>query len=570
MELADRDKLPKAISDSRMLRLQINLQSQNLDNLRKLTEEQQDPGSPNYHRWLTRREFRQRFALPKHTLVNLKLWLHSQKFRIIQADQDKIVVEANARLVEDAFSIHIATSTNGILYASTDDPLFPARFVTAIGSIDGLNNITQAVPFSRRLLYPSSGFKPSDFHTFYDELPLLNAGIMGSDNPLPKPHPKSFCGIAIAATSDVPDIAIQWFNNLLLKRSVYQMERVFPDNSNPGRTGDNRESEALLDVDWSTAVAPGARIRLYISSTLASAIKGAISDNNCPAIDISYGYCAAAPSLYHDFDNWFARAAAQGQSVFVSAGDIGSAQLDQRCMPSSTQGVSELAASQNVVAVGGTKFAPNLDASGNDVGSVPEQVWQDTGANGAIISGTGGGKSKIFSKPSFQTASTPSDSVRDIPDVSFGASPAYPGFMIYAQHGNNLQLEQWGGTSIAAPMWAGVSRLIAQAGNTHPKWPNPRLGNMNSIFYKLGPSEAALGFRDVTVGNNAFQNVSGYSAVAGYDLATGWGTVDIATFVNSYKPYVCNPLCPTSMPSPPVADSKQPAHQQGNRVKLNE
>ena len=274
----------------------------------------------------------------------------------------------------------------------------------------------------------------------------------------------------------------------------------------------------------------------------------------------TYGYCAAAPTLYHDFNNWFARAASQGQSVFVSAGDVGSAQLDQHCMPSSTQGVSKLAAGPNVVAIGGTKFTPNLDASGNDVGSVPEQVWQDIGSNGTIVSGTGGGRSKIFGKPSFQIASTPSDSVRDIPDVSFAASPASPGFLIYAQHGNNLQLEQWGGTSIAAPMWAGVSRLIAQAANKNPRLPNPRLSNMDSIIYKLDPSGTAAGLRDVTVGNNAFENVGGFSAAAGYDLATGWGTASVATFVNTYKPYVCR-LCPTPLPSMPVANSASPKHE---------
>jgi len=94
-----------------------------------------------------------------------------------------------------------------------------------------------------------------------------------------------------------------------------------------------------------------------------------------------------------------------------------------------------------------------------------------------------------------------------------------------------------GGTSLAAPLWAGISRLIQQQTGT-------RLGNMNPIIYRLANAGLAVsGFRDVTSGNNTYVNkydktVKGYNAKPGYDLTTGWGTVDINAFVNSYASFV--------------------------------
>jgi subtilase family serine protease len=87
-----------------------------------------------------------------------------------------------------------------------------------------------------------------------------------------------------------------------------------------------------------------------------------------------------------------------------------------------TKNVNEMGADPNVVAVGGTQFSPVFDSSNNDVGSVPESAWNDAAGS------TGGGASAYFAKPAFQSAGTPSDGKRDVPDISFGSSPYSPGF----------------------------------------------------------------------------------------------------------------------------------------------
>jgi hypothetical protein len=86
-----------------------------------------------------------------------------------------------------------------------------------------------------------------------------------------------------------------------------------------------------------------------------------------------------------------------------------------------------------------------------------------------------------------------------------------------------------GGTSVGAPAWAGISQLISRA-NGAP------VGNLDTRIYLLGAkaNAATTGIRDVTSGNTSFNHVAGFSATAGYDKASGWGTVDMGIFVPAY------------------------------------
>jgi len=95
------------------------------------------------------------------------------------------------------------------------------------------------------------------------------------------------------------------------------VSRSFPNGSNPGINGS--ELEALLDVEWGHAVAPGAAMTVYISISLVQAIGKAVADNTCGAISISYGFCDGTSAFYTGtLGPLFTQAAAQGQSVFAS------------------------------------------------------------------------------------------------------------------------------------------------------------------------------------------------------------------------------------------------------------
>jgi subtilase family serine protease len=530
--------------------------------------------NPKFHKWLKTGEFDSRFGRTKAEVNAVSRWLGDQGFLVSAANPLGITATGNAAIAEAAFHTTIAASPDGAVFANVSDPEIPAPFYGIIGAIDGLDNTLRAVPLLHQtpggaasLAAPSSAlaadialagltgsdtsseydtspeykggagtaFGPGDFYSFYDETPLLNAGTNGTGGDC----------IALIEDSNYLASAVTLFDTTFALPTA-NITNVFPDTTNPGITGD--EIEVLLDIEWGHAVAPGAPLRVYMgsgSNALPDAIQQAVTDNVCSSISISYAFCATSASFFTGtLDPKFSKAASQGQSVFVSAGDQGSAGLNSSCGVATTQNVNEMSADPNVTAVGGSQFVPSYNGSGNDTGSVAESVWNDPAG------ATGGGKSAVFSKPSFQTASTPADGKRDVPDIAYGSSPYYPGYYMVVDSGGTATLECCiGGTSIAAPMWAGLVRLIDQQSG--------RPGNIDTRLYQLGPSGSSVGLRDITtsndsanhsVGSNTYNGVAGFTTGTGYDQSTGWGSADATNFVNAF-PVASGSPTPTPTPT---------------------
>ena len=177
-----------------------------------------------------------------------------------------------------------------------------------------------------------------------------------------------------------------------------------------------------------------------------------------------------------------------------------------------------------VTSVGGTQLV--LDNAGNR--SQPDVVWND--GYGA----TGGGVSGIFARPRYQSGvSGVVGGYRGIPDISMSAGVngcdwVYLSFGGVGGAGWNL----FDGTISATSMFSGIVALADQVAGH-------RLGLINPALYALGAlaqrnarsSARSTGIVDVTQGNNSFAGVTGYSAAPGYDLASGWGTINAAEFV---------------------------------------
>ena len=178
-----------------------------------------------------------------------------------------------------------------------------------------------------------------------------------------------------------------------------------------------------------------------------------------------------------------------------------------------------------VTSVGGTQL--NLDQSGNKL--TPDVVWNDGFGAG------GGGVSAIFSRPLYQLG------VRNIvgdrrgtPDISMSAAVnggvwVYMSFAGIESPGvSDPGYYIFGGTSEASPIFSGIVALADQVAGH-------RLGLINPALYLMGALSrggfSSNGIVDVTSGNNSFGGVTGYNALPGYDLASGWGTVDAAKFV---------------------------------------
>ena len=199
---------------------------------------------------------------------------------------------------------------------------------------------------------------------------------------------------------------------------------------------------------------------------------------------------------------------------------------------------------------GTTSTTDNLSSA---LSYIPETTWNDTTqsiAAGGSLSATGGGKSTVFSKPSWQVgAGVPNDNVRDVPDVSLGASPNHDPFLICSQSffagvtpavnscttgfraSDGMSLAAVGGTSVGAPAFAGIVALLNQ------KTGSNGLGNINPTLYSLAASaQGASIFHDIVTGDNKVPCTQGstgcptaapfqigFSAGPGYDLVTGLG-----------------------------------------------
>ena len=152
-------------------------------------------------------------------------------------------------------------------------------------------------------------------------------------------------------------------------------------------------------------------------------------------------------------------------------------------------------------------------------------MWDDT------YGASGGGVSGVFARPSYQAGVTAVvGNWRGSPDISMSAAVA-GGCWIYGSfEPGGAGWEILGGTSEATPIFAGIVALADQVAGH-------RLGSINPALYTLGglsqvSSDAfRTGIVDVTSGSNSYGRVAGYAATSGYDLASGWGTIDAARFV---------------------------------------
>jgi subtilase family serine protease len=431
-------------------------------------------------------------------------------------------------------------------------------------------------------------FGPGDLYTFYDETPVLKGGNLGTSGTA-----TSGDCIALPENASINPVALTNFVNQFkglpsplpspgaLPPIVYTavnppVPGAVP-TATPGLPSDN---EPYLDIEWAHAVSPKTPIRVYyVNGDYLNAMQYAVLQNQCGVISSSVeGPCDPVTTILA-LDDVEAEASLQGQTIFKSSGDYGSnwkcgspipAELtqsspdqqayNQSSCPTSNNyadangnlwqpSIDEEAASANITVVGGTKFQPIYDSAGNDLSAVRdglESVWNNNDSGTSPIycplkDASGGGPSVIFGKPAWQTGiGVPNDGARDIPDVAMGADGpavgvtpaiALPGFFVATQKTTDPAptFALTGGTSIATPMWAGVSRLVAQAQGV------TRLGNINSRLYELGNLQSPYsGLHDVTMGNNANNSIPGYSAGVGYDLVTGWGSPDVAKLVAAF------------------------------------
>ena len=567
----DQGKLPgDTLIDGVSLRFSLAPAQQ--DELTQLLADQQNPASPRYHQWLTPEQYAARFGLAESDLARVSAYLSAQGLTVDATSRSRtfLIVSGTAAQIAAAFgtSLHRVTFQNESHFANLSDPVLPAALAGVTRTVTGLNDfrLKPRVRLTGRAApdyTAGSGahfLAPGDLYTIYDLNPLLTSSINGA-------------GITIAVLGQT-DLALP-------SAAAFRAASGLPPNApavklygaDPG-TSSADLAEAMLDVEWSGAIAPAATI-LYVNSTdvIAGSLTNAVDDNLAPILSISYGNCeqdfgAAELATYQQL---FRQANAQGQTIVGPAGDTGAADCDYNATVA-TRGlaVDFPASSPNVTGVGGTMFTEGAGTyfsvtngayGGSALSYIPEAAWNETAALGALAGG-GGGASAYFTKPPYQTGpGVPNDFSRDVPDLALSSAAAHDGYLIctpgyctngYQSSGGYLAVV--GGTSVAVPEFAGMLALLEQKNQT-------RLGNANPSLYALANSRfAGAVFHDVTTDSNAMpcangsagcpaSGMLGYNAAPGFDLATGWGSVDAYNLVSDWL------LVPPPTPASTVASA---------------
>jgi pseudomonalisin len=534
-----------------------------------------DPHSADYHRWLTAQEFGESFGPSKRDVDKVNSWLESHGFtvNVVYPSATVIDLSGTAAEVRDTFHTEIHSyEIDGVKHiANASEPKIPAALGPVVLGFASLNDFKphpllqkagavrkdpdsgKWVPVNWRPHFASpylgnqlNEVSPQDFAVIYNLNPLRALGT-----------PISGMGQTIVVLEDTDMNAADWntfrtaFGLSSFAGTLVQTNPEPPAGvkhlkkcKDPGLNID--ESEAALDAEWSSAVAPDATIELASCQSTKTTFGGLIaaqnlvnSDSPPPIISVSYGECEsqlgkAGNAAYNAI---WQQAAAEGTSVFVAAGDAGAAGCDDLASSTiATHGIaaSGFASTPYNVAVGGTDFQDAIDGtidaywSGAGVGTqtvlsyVPETPWNDSCASSLIFTyagfstGTdfcnsfpgqlsftndiagGGGPSAIYAKPSWQAGvvGISSDSHRDTPDVSlFAGNGMFTHALLYcmsdlAQEGvpctyNNpvdVFFSSAGGTSFSSPAFAGIQALINQ--QTGKKWGNP-----NPMLYALAANE---------------------------------------------------------------------------------
>ena len=600
----ERGVAPERLPLDRML-LVLRRSSQQQAALDQLLAGLHDPTSPNFHRWLSPQEFGRQYGPSDEDLRTVTTWLESHGLQVNRVSNGRVLIEfsGTAGQVRDAFhtEIHKYSANGREHWANAADPEIPAALGAVVGGIATLHNIRKAPqialsgqtieaeyrPGAQPKLTFSSGkhaLGPQDFAAIYNTAQSYAIGINGSG-----------ISIAIVARSDI--FSTQDLSDFQSLFSLpFSPLTVLVNGPDPGDLGGLEEVEAVLDVTWTGAVAPGANIIQVVSASTNSTdgvdlSEAYIIDNGlADVMSESFGSCEAAFTSAEAMEKsaLAEQAAAEGITYFVSSGDSGAEGCDD---PNSERvavgpiSVNLLASSPYVVAVGGTEFNegsgnywnPSTTSLETALSYIPEVTWNDsciastcpTGVSPNIAAGSGG-RSTFYPKPPWQmgVSGIPMDGARDLPDVSLTASGLHDPYLLCLHLGCEpnaqglIQFYLVGGTSVSAPAFAGIMALVDQKAGG-------RQGVANYVLYGLAaqenfsqcnassqsglPSPNCV-FNDVTVGNSAVPGETGYGSAGasyqsgvGYDLASGLGSVNANVLVHSWAnsrtaPTVVNPF----------------------------
>ena len=486
------------------MRLVLVLPLRNQAALDNLLSDLYDPSSSSYHKFLSVDEFTARFGPTQEDYDAVIRFAESNGLTVVGTSRNRMNVDVSGSVADIERAFHVAMglyrhpTENRTFYAPDREPT--PDLAVQLWHISGLDNYSIPKPaIVHRALSvnsnattgsgPSASFLGSDMRAAY-----YSGSLTGSGQSL---------GLLEYAGTDLADLTT-YFNNAHQTKNV-PITLKSTDGTSTSCLESSRcdDTEQTLDMTQAIGMAPGlSSLVMYVGSTDAAIFNAMATASPLNAqLSSSWTWSPADPNT----DNpYFQEFAIQGQNLFQAAGDSGKWGASSEIYP---------ADDVYVTSVGGT----DLDTTGAAGAWSSETVWVDGG---------GGISPDKYAIPSWQTAaasgcSSCSKTLRNGPDVAANANFS---FYVCADQ-TTCTANEYGGTSFAAPMWAGYLALVNQqavANGQHT------LGFINPSIYSIGLSSSYdSDFHDITSGSN------GYSATTGYDLAAGWGSPNGAALITA-------------------------------------
>jgi uncharacterized repeat protein (TIGR03803 family) len=508
------------------LRLAIGLPLRNTNALNKLLEDMYDPASPQFRRYLTPEQFTEKFGPTQRDYNAVAQFAQRNGLEITAMHSNRVLLDVAGRVadIEKTFQITLRTYRHPNeprqFYAPDVEPSVDARL--KVLDISGLNNYSIPRPASHGASgktgpVPAAGSGPSgsymgkDFRNAYAPgVTLTGAGQM----------------LGLVAINGFYTNDIKKYESMAGLPNV-PIQVVLLDGFNGIPVGDT--PEISLDIEMAISMAPGLSNLVVFEEGPPNAVHILPDILNAMAAHPQIKQFSCSEGEFGEnvsSDNIFKQMALQGQSFFTASGD-GDSWVNNVSLPGVWDGYPGESAfwpadDPYVTSAGGTSLTMN----GSGASYASEQVWNRgndwPGWDGSGYEGSGGGTSPGYAIPAWQqgldmSANRGSTSMRNYPDVAMVAD----GIVEAANDGSTLTGQ--GGTSFAAPLWAGFTALVNQEAAANGQ---PPVGFLNPALYAIGKSSNYTNcFHDITVGNNATPTSDGlFPAVPGYDLCTGWGS----------------------------------------------
>ena len=515
--------VPGAVSQLRALRplertnvlqLAIGLPLRNQSELTNLLQDIYNPASPNYRHFLTPDEFAKRFGPTEQDYQAVMEFAKTNGFKVLGTHPNRVLLDVAGSVpdIERAFHLNLRVYPHPTeprdFYAPDAEPQLD--LAVPVLHISGLDNFLVPQPLCREMpaataqanpaaAEPAAGSGPSGNYAGKDFRAAYAPGVTNTGA-------GQLVGLLEFQGYYASDIATYEAN--------YSLPNIPLTNVLLGGltsiTADAGDAECPLDIEMAISMATNlSGVIVYCttrSGNTDTILNQMATDNSCKQLSASWLIGADATGL-----QIYQQMAAQGQSFFNASGDSDAA----------SAAVPIVEDAPYITTVGGT----TLVTTGSGGSRTSESTWNRGNGTGST-----GGISPTYAIPLWQqginmNTNQGSAFMRNVPDVACVAENVW---VLYNNGGSGA----FGGTSCAAPLWAGFMALVNQQAVATGR---PLVGFINPTIYAIGKSsDYASDFHDITTGNNTLpSSPNRFYAFPGYDLCTGWGTPSGQNLINA-------------------------------------